>query len=159
MGAEITRMSSRWLLARKLMLSTAFLAVSTGYVWWQGGRTPPALVAASEPAVPDGAVLRDFRGNQITVQDGVFEGGRYDARFGYIRVAVTFAGNKLIAVQTTEFPDHSLTSTKINEDALPKLEQEAIMAQAGDVDAVSGATLTSRAWEKSVKQAIRKAAR
>lgn len=149
----------RRLLFRKLLLSGAFVAASAIYVSVQAGRVAaPVAVAAATPAAPSEGVRIGTR-QTVQVKDGDFQGGKYDARFGPVRVKITIDGGRIVSVRAVEYPDHSPTSVKINLEALPKLEQEAITAQSAVVDAVSGATLTSKAWAHSLRSAIRAAAR
>ena len=63
----------------------------------------------------------------------------------------------MAAVNVLQSPFHSGTSRSINRLALPRLKQEVISAQSADVHAVSGATLTSHAFIRSVSEALRQA--
>ena len=56
-----------------------------------------------------------------------------------------------------EFPDHAGRSQYISSIALPYLVQEAVSAQSARVDLISGATLTSEAFARSLDAALRKA--
>lgn len=148
------------LLLRRLALSGTVALVSAAYVLSQAGRLPTVPATSSDKAETAPASHVRLGARQIVeVKDGEFRGTKYDARFGHVRVKVRFASGKIVAIQTEEYPDHSPTSVRINVDALPRLEQEAITVQSADVDAVTGATLTSKAWARSVRSAIRAAAR
>lgn len=142
---------------RKLLLSVAFLLVSAAYVWSQAGRAA-APVRSAEATVPVATQVRLAKNQIVTVKDGTFRGKRYDARFGYVSASIKVSGGRIVEVTFEEYPDHSPTSVKINLEALPKLEQEVIVAQSPNVDVVTGATLTSKAWSHSVRSAIRAAA-
>ncbi len=148
----------RRLLFRKLLLSSAFIAASAAYVFGQPGRVaaPVAIAAATAPA---SSGVRIGTRQTVQVKDGDFQGGKFDARFGPVRVSITVSDGRIVSVRAVEYPDHSPASVKINLDALPKLEQEAIAAQSAVVDSISGATLTSKAWAHSLRSAIRAAAR
>jgi uncharacterized protein with FMN-binding domain len=89
--------------------------------------------------------------------DGAYTGPVMDAYYGLIEVQVTVQGGQLTGVRMLKYPSDRRTSVAINRRALPILAQEAISAQAGDVDMVSGATLTSEAFIRSMDGALRKA--
>jgi uncharacterized protein with FMN-binding domain len=56
-----------------------------------------------------------------------------------------------------QFPNDNQTSQTINQEATTILAQEAVQAQSGHVDVVSGATLTSQAFIKSLTAALQQA--
>jgi uncharacterized protein with FMN-binding domain len=77
-------------------------------------------------------------------------------RFGPVRVAITISGKKIVAVQAA-YPTGKPRSQRINSHAIPILRTEVLRAQSANIAAVSGATLTSRAYKSSLANAIRKA--
>lgn len=84
-----------------------------------------------------------------TVPDGVYTGkGRGFG--GDITVKVTFAGGKLTAL---EIVSHS-ESPNVSDPAIDKLPQIIIDQQTAEVDAVSGATMTSEGIIAAVKDAL-----
>ncbi|MFI0537668.1 uncharacterized protein with FMN-binding domain [Streptomyces canus] len=72
-----------------------------------------------------------------------------DTEKGPVQLQVTFAGTKITAVKLLQQPDHPQT-----EAAVPKLVAETLQAQSADIDTVSGATITSEAYKKSLQAAI-----
>lgn len=150
--------AGRHLLLRKLALSGALLVASAAYVWSQAGRSLSLPVGTASVDAPSAGV-RFGTSQTVQVKDGEFPGNKFDARFGFIRVVVVVAGGRIVAIRSEEYPDHSPASVSINRDALPKLEHEVIAAQSVDVDVVTGATLTSKAWVRSLRSAIRLAVR
>ena len=92
-----------------------------------------------------------------TIKDGTFDGAAYDAYYGLVQVEVRIKGGHIVDATALQSPNHRRTSVIINQQALPYLRQEVIQAQSGRVDAISGATLTSRAYASSVMDAIRQA--
>jgi uncharacterized protein with FMN-binding domain len=56
-----------------------------------------------------------------------------------------------------DYPNHQRTSRSINRQALPLLQSEVISAQGTRVNIISGATLTSKAYLRSLKSALSKA--
>jgi uncharacterized protein with FMN-binding domain len=92
------------------------------------------------------------------LHDGSFTGGSYDAYYGSVQVQARVQGGQITGVQVLQYPNHSRTSKAINAQALPYLQQEVAQAQTGKIDIVSGATLTSRAYIKSLRDALGQAA-
>jgi uncharacterized protein with FMN-binding domain len=63
----------------------------------------------------------------------------------------------LVSVDVLDYPNHQRTSRSINRQALPLLQSEVISAQGTRVNIISGATLTSKAYLRSLKSALSKA--
>jgi uncharacterized protein with FMN-binding domain len=68
---------------------------------------------------------------------------------GPVQVQVTFDGTKITAVKMLQQPNHPQTTA-----AVPKLVAETLQAQSADIDTVSGATITSEAYKKSLQATI-----
>ncbi|WP_055529380.1 FMN-binding protein [Streptomyces graminilatus] len=68
---------------------------------------------------------------------------------GDVQVEVTFAGSKISSVRMLKQPNHPQTTA-----AVPVLIKGTLAAQSADVDTVSGATITSDAYKKSLQAAI-----
>ena len=68
---------------------------------------------------------------------------------GPVQVQVTFQGEKITAVKMLQQPNHPQTTA-----AVPKLIAETLQEQSADIDTVSGATITSEAYKKSLQAAI-----
>jgi uncharacterized protein with FMN-binding domain len=64
---------------------------------------------------------------------------------------------QIAAVKVLDYPQDRRTSRYINSQALPALQQEVIAADSADIDAISGATLTSNAYIRSLGEALAKA--
>jgi uncharacterized protein with FMN-binding domain len=77
--------------------------------------------------------------------------------FSYMEVRVTLTGNELTRVETVELSGTGARTQAINARAEPILRAEALRAGSADVDAVTGATYTSRSYLKSLQSAIDKA--
>ena len=117
-----------------------------------GGARPAggdATVATAQPAP------RPASSGQYA--DGTYTGAPVFAYYGYVQVKAVVSGGKLAKVQLVQVPDHSGTSRYINDVAGPYLVSEAVAAQSGNVDLVSGATLTSQAFVQSLDSALAKA--
>jgi uncharacterized protein with FMN-binding domain len=90
-------------------------------------------------------------------KDGTYTGDVADAFYGNIQVKVTISDGKISDVQFLQYPNDRRNSIEINTYAMPILRQEAISAQSAQVDIVSGATDTSRAFIESLGTALSQA--
>lgn len=90
-------------------------------------------------------------------KDGQYTGPVVDAYWGNVQVAATIQNGRLQDVQFLEYPRDRRTSARINSVAVPYLTTESLQAQSADVDLITGATLTSRAFVMSLNSALREA--
>jgi uncharacterized protein with FMN-binding domain len=85
----------------------------------------------------------------------VVDGAVYRNRWGNVQVEVTFdARGALAAVDAIQTPDDRSKSVWINDQAVPRLDAEALQLQSADVHTVSGATYTSTDYRRSLQSAI-----
>ncbi|WP_406161241.1 FMN-binding protein [Streptomyces sp. NBC_00882] len=77
------------------------------------------------------------------------DGSALTTEKGPVQVQVTFGGTKITAVKMLQQPNHPQTTA-----AVPVLVAETLQAQSADIDTVSGATITSEAYKKSLQAAI-----
>lgn len=87
-------------------------------------------------------------------KDGSFTGSIADAFYGNIQVKAVITGGKITDVVFLQYPNDRRTSVEINTQAMPLLKSEAIFAQSGNVDIVSGATDSSNAFRQSLQSAL-----
>ncbi|MEO9229709.1 MAG: FMN-binding protein [Devosia sp.] len=92
---------------------------------------------------------------QAKFADGTFTGVSASAYYGNIKVQVVVQGGLIAGFKLLDYPSHTGTSVAINRQALPILAQEVIAAQSVQVDFVSGATLSSDAFLRSVGSALK----
>jgi uncharacterized protein with FMN-binding domain len=85
---------------------------------------------------------------------GTYTGDSVMTRWGAVQVEITVAGGKVTAVQAVEYPQGNARDRQINAYALPVLAQEATQAQSAQIDAVSGATVTSDGYIQSLQSAL-----
>jgi uncharacterized protein with FMN-binding domain len=95
--------------------------------------------------------------NSSAYRDGTFKGNAEDAYFGIVQVQATIQDGKITQVQFLNYPRDRRTSQQINSIAVPYLQEEAIQAQSANVDIISGATLTSDAFVRSLQSALENA--
>lgn len=142
--------------------------------------SPPEAVAAPLPATPSFAITpavyipippprpaypdapaRVIRvGTKLTAHgfaDGTYTGPVADAYYGLIQIQASIRGGRLTTLKVLRYPNDRRTSISINRQALPMLRDEAISAQSANVDIISGATLTSRAFRQSLAGALKQA--
>ena len=110
--------------------------------------------AASVPTVNDPQIVPDASLQAVALHDGTFIGGTYDAYYGTVQVQATIQNGSITNVSALKFPNHSGTSRSINRQALTYLLQEVVAAQNSKVNIIGGATLTSRAYIKSLRDAL-----
>lgn len=109
--------------------------------------------------------LADLAGGPVAVaqtiaqfqKSGTFTGKREYAYYGYVKVQAVIRNGSLAEVKVVEYPNDNGRSHYINSVALPYLIQEAVDAQSYRVDFISGATFTSNAFAKSLRDALSQA--
>lgn len=108
-------------------------------------RYHPAIETASPPGVvstpPDTTGARTVNGSVV------------DTEFGPYQVQATFSGTTITDVRIITEPGDG-HSQRIASRAEPILRDEALQAQSARVDTVSGATITSEAYARSLQAAI-----
>ena len=96
-------------------------------------------------------------GSALALKNGNFTGQVFSAYYGYVQVRAVVRGGELANVDVLQYPSDRFTSRVINHRALPQLEREVVAAHDVRVNMVSGATLTSRAFLRSLQSALEKA--
>jgi uncharacterized protein with FMN-binding domain len=110
------------------------------------GKAPAKKDTANESGGAAGA-------DESGLKDGVYKGKSSDYAYGTIQVSIRVDGGKITAADAT-YPITGNSGT-INPDAIAKLKQETLKVKtAKDLDAVSGATLTSASYKESLQAAI-----
>ncbi len=122
-----------------LVLSVAGLVP----VW----RYEPSIGAATSTAEP--ASTPSASASSGTTSGTVVKGTTIQTEKGPVQVQVTFQGEKITAVKMLQQPNHPQTAA-----AVPKLVAETLKAQSADIDSVSGATITSEGYKKSLQAAL-----
>src|SRR3954468_13932239 len=83
-----------------------------------------------------------------------YTGDVADTRWGPVQVKITVTNGKITAAETTQVPSDNPRDQEINSYAVPVLNQEAVKAQSAQIDAISGATVTSDGYIQSLQSAI-----
>lgn len=90
------------------------------------------------------------------LKDGTFAGATANYAYGGIKVTLIVEGGKITDVSAA-YPQDDPTSISVNERAIPKLRQEVLTAQSAKISTVSGASLTSEAYQASLQSALDRA--
>ncbi|MFE5943531.1 FMN-binding protein [Streptomyces sp. NPDC056480] len=93
------------------------------------GSSAPPTTAASGPQVIAGSTVPTEKGD--------------------VQVEVTLTAGRITAVRALKAPPHPQTAA-----ALPKLVEATLEAQSADIDAVTGATVTSDGYRESLQAAL-----
>jgi uncharacterized protein with FMN-binding domain len=117
-----------------------------------GGQPAPGRTAASGPA-PERAGSPTAK----PVRTRTVLGAAADTQWGVVQVRIGVRDGKIVSSQAVQSPKSNATSLSINARALPLLGKQAVAAQTGEIDGVSGATVTSGGYRESLQAAIDKA--
>ncbi|MEA2219991.1 MAG: hypothetical protein QOJ35_2617 [Solirubrobacteraceae bacterium] len=115
--------------------------------------TVAAPVAVPWIALADGGSIATAAS---TSTSRLVSGPAVGMRWGPVTVRIRVRGRTFTNVGAT-YPNERPKSASINERAIPILRQEALRAHSARIHAVSGATLTSRAFSSSLQAAITRA--
>ncbi len=117
-------------------------------------RPRPQRVAASRPLATNVSMTVAANGS---LADGAYTGPAVDAYYGLVQIQAIVRGGRLAGIKVLQYPSDRRTSVAINRQALPMLRDEAVAAQSATIDIVSGATLTSKAFIRSLSGALKQA--
>ncbi len=124
----------------------------------QGGAdaTQPPAPTDAPTAVPQQALAPTATSAPSNGQykDGTYKGPEVDALYGLVQVQAVIQNGRIKSVQFLEYPNDRRTSVRINQVAVPYLQQEAMQVQSANVDIISGATLTSEGFIMSLQAAL-----
>nr|WP_202458244.1 FMN-binding protein [Streptomyces sp. SID5464] len=115
-------------------------------VWRYAPSHDTGSSSTTEAAAPASTPSVSSSGGTTTT---VVSGSTLDTEKGPVQVQVTFSGDRIASVRMLQQPNHPQTRA-----AVPKLIEETLQAQSADIDAVSGATITSDGYKESLQAAI-----
>jgi uncharacterized protein with FMN-binding domain len=142
-------------LTKSIALAPAAIAIAASLTFANAAPPMAALPGGAAGADPNALVL--LARAKAKYSDGSFTGGSFDAYYGRVQVQVNIQGGRIVSVDVLDYPRHSGTSRAINRQALPILESAVIRAQGTRVNNVSGASLTTDAYLRSLKGALKQA--
>jgi uncharacterized protein with FMN-binding domain len=76
---------------------------------------------------------------------------------GVVQVTITLQYGAVTDIEMTRYPTSDRRATQISLDAEPYLEREALETQSADIHIVSGATETSYAYIRSLREVLEEA--
>jgi uncharacterized protein with FMN-binding domain len=92
-----------------------------------------------------------------SAQSKTYYGAPADTPYGPVQVMITVRDRRIITSDAFNYPEGTDEDERINSDAIPKLDREAVQAQSAHIDTVSGATYTSEGYRQSLQSAIDRA--
>ncbi|MER5223313.1 FMN-binding protein [Streptomyces flaveus] len=110
---------------------------------------PASTPSAAPSSGSSGSGSSDSGSSDAGTSNQVVAGSTLNTEKGPVQVEVTFTGDEISSVRMLQQPNHPQT-----EAAVPKLIEATLEAQSADIDAVSGATITSEGYVKSLQAAI-----
>jgi uncharacterized protein with FMN-binding domain len=85
-----------------------------------------------------------------------YVGNTYSMKWGGVTVRIWVSGKKIVDLHAS-YPTERRRSQEINNRCGPELRQEALRAQSANVRTISGATMSSQVFIKSLRSALAKA--
>jgi uncharacterized protein with FMN-binding domain len=117
------------------------------------GGTSGSTSAGNEPSASPSSPTSGSSGSRST-KITTYTGSVAQTRWGPVQVKISMQGGKLIKVTILQHPSGNSTDAKINDNALPILINESLKAQSANIDMVSGATVTSDGFVRSLQAAL-----
>ncbi|KRC65923.1 FMN-binding protein [Aeromicrobium sp. Root236] len=140
-----------------------FLSTLTTVVLLFGYHTstagPAATSVLAPPTAGSSASNDSTSSSDASSTDGAktYTGPSTDTQWGPVQVAITVANGKITEVTVPVYPNGNGRDEEINAYALPILTKATLESQDGNVDMISGATVTSRGYATSLQGALDKA--
>jgi uncharacterized protein with FMN-binding domain len=121
----------------------------------ESSSSSPASPSPSSPASPSPSSSSSSSSSSSAASGSkTYTGTVASTRWGDVQVAVTVTDGKITGVQVPVYPTENRRDQEINAYAVPTLVQETLQAQSADIDAVSGATVTSDGYLQSLQSAL-----
>jgi uncharacterized protein with FMN-binding domain len=124
--------------------STGPLAGGTGTVEGGAGTSSPST-APSSTASPS---------TTPSTGSSTVTGDVAQTQWGPVQVKLTVQAGKITAVSVPQYPNGNRRDAEINDYALPILINETVQAQSAAIDMVSGATVTSDGYIRSLQSVL-----
>jgi uncharacterized protein with FMN-binding domain len=119
----------------------------------EGGTSGSTMSADDEPSASASSPSSGSSGSRST-KITTYTGSVAQARWGPVQVKISVQGGRLTKVTILQHPSGNSRDAEINDHALPILINESLRAQSANIDMVSGATVTSRGYVKSLQAAL-----
>ncbi|HEV7623192.1 MAG TPA: FMN-binding protein [Amnibacterium sp.] len=125
-----------------------------------GGSSGSSGTTSSSAATPSTSASASSPGtssNSTKTTSATASGTMETDRYGNTQVKVTIKNGRITDVTVLAYNDGDPRSAQISQQAIPILRSEVLSKQTAAVNAVSGATYTSNAYEASLQSALDKA--
>jgi len=150
---------------KKTIFSIFFVLIFAMYALYQYFGGGSATTSAVKTIPPSSVVILNKTTTMQTptqtssaiYKDGTYTGAVADAYFGNVQVEAVVSNGNLSDVQFLRYPKDNRTSAGKSSHAMPILKSEAISSQNANVNIISGATQTSRAFVQSLGSALTQA--
>jgi uncharacterized protein with FMN-binding domain len=117
------------------------------------GTSGSTMSAGDEPSASPSSPSSGSSGSRST-KITTYTGSVAQTRWGPVQVKISVQSGKLTKVTILQHPSGNSRDSLINDHALPILINESLRAQSANIDMVSGATVTSRGYVKSLQAAL-----
>jgi uncharacterized protein with FMN-binding domain len=119
-------------------------------------RTPTGLAApATAPTAPTSPTFPTAATSPTApTAERVVNGAAVSTRWGTVQVQVHVRDGRIVDVVPLAVPDSNGHDFRVNSYAVPLLHDEVLAAQSANVDTVSGATVTSNGYIRSLQAAL-----
>ena len=98
---------------------------------------------------------------EVTPQEEVvtttFQGSTAQTKYGPVQVQISVSNGQITNAEALAYPSRDRRSLQISHAVIPWLVQETLRIQSANVMAISGATITTNAWNSSLASALQKA--
>jgi uncharacterized protein with FMN-binding domain len=138
---------------KKLLLSALTVVAFVAYAIFQ--RETGGAIGAPNGTGTSTTVVGGVSGTSYA--NGKYVGSVANTSWGNVQVQVVIDNNRIASVSTVQYPQDRPLSAKINQVAIPMLEQEAVHMQSAQVALVTGATVTAEGFIESLKNALTQA--
>jgi uncharacterized protein with FMN-binding domain len=117
------------------------------------GGTSGSTSAGNEPSASPSSPTSGSSGSRSTKITS-YTGSVAQTRWGPVQVKINVQGGKLTKVTILQHSSGNSRDAKINDNALPILINESLKVQSANIDMVSGATVTSDGYVRSLQAAL-----
>lgn len=120
-------------------------------------RAVPAALITTAATLQFGSIVEPAHASAPAAKSQTFKGPTEETMHGPVQVSIVVKSKKIVNVKTFINPNSDGRSPFLQQRAVPILKQETLKAQSAHIDAVSGATEFSDAYDQSLQSAIKKA--
>lgn len=142
---------------KKIIVSFFAVGALIVYGVMRSGSAGTKAVLPGEQSSGQSGLSAGAKQINVSYKDGEYIGDSVDVFYGNVQVKAVIQSGKIVSVQFLQYPSDRSESQSISQQATPMLAQEAVSAQSGNVDVVSGATQTSEGFIQSLQSALVKA--